>query len=419
METLFKNSALTAAILSALVISPAMANDSGFLDGASLSINGVSDTRYRSHKYGLNAEHEESLNYSDYNLILNFSSGYHEDTIGIDLAGYFSGSLYNNGECSEISICDKWKQDESQNGTLKVTKAAVKFKSGSLSGDIGLTQMGVGTIGNVWSFAPGTYKGGKAFIDLGDFTLGYGAATAYTAPWWMTTKHEPVLKKPNDSHFDFLHSIGFVGQTGNVGLNFGIGSANLSSSDETNSSFKAQVDVAFGDIDFSYDFYGVNSEVDYDGLGAHHGLSLKVPAGGINWLSELRYTHTENEAEFAPRTVAAYGSNNGTWSQWWDALSDWNQNTQLAWYNRISRDFGNGWNLYAGAAISQMDGDKSAGFDSEYAVNSTIAYTMPSGALKGSTVSFHSTYLVRDMNDNSDHERADFRLQVSVPYNFL
>ncbi len=416
MDKFFKVSALTAAMVGALTVAPAMAEDTGFLDGASLSLTGVSDTRYRSHKIGVDADHEENLNYSDYNLAVSFSSGYHEDTIGFDLAGYFSGSLYNNGACAEISQCDGWGQDEAQNGALKVTKASLKFKGDTLSGDIGLTQMGVGTLGNVWSFVPGTYKGGKVFADLGDFKLGYGAATSYTAPWWMTSKAVPGLEKTNDSHFDFIHSVGLTGKAGDVGLNFGIGSANLSSSDETNTSFKAQVDFKAGDIALGYDFYGVSSDVDYDGLGAHHGFSMSMPAGSVTWLSQLRYTHTKNEAEFTPRTVRAYGSNNGTWSQWWDALSDWNQNTQLAFYNRISKDFGNGWNAYAGAALSQMDGEKGSGFDTEYAVNGTVGYTMPSGSLKGTTMRFHSTFLVRDMNDNSDYERADFRLQVIVPY---
>ncbi|MFM2610703.1 hypothetical protein [Vibrio campbellii] len=431
MDKFFKVSAITAAMIGALASAPAMAaTDSAagdqyvdalseFLDGATLSLVAVTDTRYRSHKIGVDADHEENLNYTDYNVALNFSSGYHNDSVGIDLGGYFSGSMYNNGACSEISMCDGWAQDESQNGALKITKAAVKFKGGeSFRGDFGLTQMGVGTIGNVWSFVPGTYKGGKAFVDVGGFTLGYGASTGHTAPWWMTSKQDPNVNKSNDSTFDFLQSIGLTGKVGGVGLNLGVGHANLAKMDESNTSYKAQFDFNVGDAALAYDLYAVNSDVDYDGLGAHHGLSLTMPVGTMNWMSQVRYTHTENSAEFTPRTVRGYGTNNGTWSQWWDALSDWNQDTQIAWYNRLSTDFGGGWFGYVGLGLSTISEDK-VGFDSEYAVNGTVGYTLPAGAMKGTTMRFHSTYLTRDMNDSSDYERVDFRFQVIVPHNFF
>jgi hypothetical protein len=315
-------------------------------------------------------------------------------------------------------MCDGWSQDEDQNGALKVTKAAVKFKGESYRADFGLTQMGVGTIGNVWSFVPGTYKGGKAFVELGDFTLGYGGATAHTAPWWMTSSKDPYLGDPNDSTFNYLQSLGLAGKVGDVGLNLGIGHANLAHEDDDNISYKAQVDFNLGQAALSYDLYGVDSEVDYEGFGAHHGLSLKMPVGSWNWMSQLRYTHTENGAEFTPRTVRAYGSNNGTWSQWWDALSDWNQDTELAWYNRLSTEFGNGWFGYVGLGLSTIDEGVTT-YEGEYAVNGTIGYTLPSGAMKGTTMRFHTTYLTRDETSGNDQEWVDFRFQVIVPHNFF
>ncbi|GAL14868.1 N-acetylglucosamine-regulated outer membrane porin [Vibrio astriarenae] len=227
---MFKVSAVSAALMGALAAAPSFAaTDSAagdqyvdalseFLDGATLSLVGITDTRYRVGKNRTTSddEYNEELNYTDYNIALNFSSGYHNDFIGVDLGGYFSGSLYNAGGCSEISMCDGWDQDENQNGALKVTKAAVKFKGDAYRADFGLTQMGVGTIGNVWSFVPGTYKGGKAFVELGDFTLGYGGATAHTAPWWMTSSKVPGLEEPNDSQFNYLQSLGLAGKVGDV-----------------------------------------------------------------------------------------------------------------------------------------------------------------------------------------------------------
>lgn len=118
----------------------------------------------------------------------------------------------------------------------------------------------------------------------------------------MTSKQDPNVNKSNDSTFDFLQSIGLTGKVGGVGLNLGVGHANLAKMDESNTSYKAQFDFNVGDAALAYDLYAVNSDVDYDGLGAHHGLSLTMPVGTMNWMSQVRYTHTENSAEFTPRT---------------------------------------------------------------------------------------------------------------------
>ncbi|MEL7309233.1 MAG: porin, partial [Pseudomonadota bacterium] len=85
---------------------------------------------------------------------------------------------------------------------------------------------------------------------------------------------------------------------------------------------------------------------------------------------------------------------------------------------RLSTDFGGGWFGYVGLGLSTISEDK-VGFDSEYAVNGTVGYTLPAGAMKGTTMRLHSTYLTRDMNDSSDYERVDFRFQVIVPHNFF
>ncbi|CZF80346.1 Chitoporin precursor [Grimontia celer] len=424
-STIFKVSALTAAILGVAAMPTQAATESAagdqyveklneFLEGASLSTVVVSDTRYRHRKIGADAEWTENLNYSDWNLGVNFSSGY-AGAIGVDLGGYLGGSLYNNGACNEIVLCDGWGGQDTQ-GTFKATKAAIKFKTDSIRGDIGLTQMGVGTIGNVWSFVPGTYRGGKAFVDLNGWTLGYGFADQHTAPWWETVQRTPQEKQA----FDFLHSVGLVGAVGDVSVDLGVGQANLANggSDDSSTSYAAKFNYAADGWSLGYGIYAVNDKSTYDGLGAHHGIQFAMPLGDVKWDSQIRYTHTKNSAEFSPRTVRAYGSNNGTWQQWWDALSDWNQDSQIAWYNRFNFDLGEGWFAYAGVALSDIS-EEQVGFDAEYAVNGTIGYSVPNGSLKGSTIRFHATHLERDMNDNSDYARQDFRLQVIIPYNFL
>ncbi|GAL14867.1 hypothetical protein JCM19233_5879 [Vibrio astriarenae] len=49
----------------------------------------------------------------------------------------------------------------------------------------------------------------------------------------------------------------------------GIGHANLAHESDDNISYKAQVDFHVGQAALSYDLYGVDSEVDYEGFGAH------------------------------------------------------------------------------------------------------------------------------------------------------
>ena len=391
-----------------------------FIDGASLSAVAVTDTRYRQHQYGVNADMKENLNYTDYNVILGFNSGYHKDTVGLDLAGYFSGSAYNNGSCAEISQCDNWNQSTDKNGNFKLTTAAVKLKSGIASGSVGLIQGGVGTIGNVWSFVPGTYRGAKGNLALGDWNLGYMATDSFTAPWQLTVADN---HQGGENAFDFMHSLGLTGKAGGVGLDFGIGQANLNDTTaDDNTSYKFGASYALDNgIALGYQMYGVDSTVDYDGFGAHHGLTFAMPVGSATWNSEIQYTHTNNGDEFTPRTVRGYGSNNGTFGVWWDALSDWNQDEQIAWSNRASFNFADGWFAYAGLIVANGTNGQAAitQFDQEWAVNGTIGYSLPRGALKGTTIRFHATHLERDMKDNSDYAREDFRFQVIVPYNFI
>ncbi|KAB2825503.1 porin [Aliivibrio finisterrensis] len=426
----FKVSAIAAALTGALVAPQAMANVESaaggeyvevineFIKGSTLSGLVVVDTRYRSKDTG--DGYKAGQDYSDYNAVLDFKSGYHDGWLGADVAGYFSGSLYNNTGCSEITLCDGW--DRSQD-SLKLTTAALKFKTGEVITKLGYIQShGIGTVGNVWSFVPGTYRGASVVAPIGDWTLGYIFADNHSAPWWENTSAssvDPVTGKFNgENAFNSLQSIGLNGQVGPVALNMGLGYSSLGHGEDS-TSYKFAAKYAITDTaSIAYDIYGIQDDTRFDGAGITQGVSYAQSFGSLTFNSEARYVTSDNDAAVAPRTAGAYGSNNGTFSQYWNALSDWDQSNQLSWYNKASYNFGNGWFAGAGVAVSTIDNDVS-GYDGEYAVNGDIGYSVQSGSLKGSTLKLHVTQLTRDMTDGSDYDWSDVRLQVFIPYNFM
>ncbi|WP_235860131.1 hypothetical protein [Photobacterium aquimaris] len=119
-----------------------------------------------------------------------------------------------------------------------------------------------------------------------------------------------------------------------------------------------------------------------------------------------------------PRTIYTYAMNNGNWSQFWDALSDWNQSGEVSMYNRLSFNAGNGWNYYMGVGYGSGMNSNKVGYSSEAAVNGTVGYTLQQGTLKGSVVQLHSTWLTRDeiKSATAGRDETDVRLQVIVPY---
>lgn len=432
---LFKVSALTAAMFGVLAL-PVQANEASsagpgyveavneFIDGAAVSGLAVIDHRYRQKDTG--DGYAAGQDYTDYNLALNFTSGFHDGWLGADLSGYFSGTLAHDTGCSEITLCDGWDRSD---GQLKVTTAALKFKTGEATSKLGYIQShGIGTIGNVWSFVPGTYRGASVVAPVGDWKIGYVIADQYTAPWWesvqKSSKDEDTKELNGKSAFKYLHSLGLSGNVNDdLTINAGIGHADLkvdNGGSESNLSYRFYTRYQISDASsIAYDIYAVDSDVDYDGFGITQGISYAHDFDVVQWNSEIRYVSSDNDKSVAPRTVGPYGSNNGTFSQWWDALSDWDRSGQLSWFNRASRSFDSGWMMGAGLVLSTVDKNDVNTWDGEYAINADIGYSVPDGALKGSTIKLHLTHVERDMTDNSDFSWQDLRFQVFVPYNFL
>ncbi|MGF1722723.1 porin [Vibrio kyushuensis] len=427
---MFKRTLLGAAVATAIIAAPvtfasteSAAGDqyvevlNDFVEGASVSGIIVSDTRYRSKDTG--DGYKAGQDYSDYNVALNLSSGFHDGWLGADVGGYFSGSLYNSTGCSEITLCDGWDRS---GDSLKMTTAALKFKTGEAVTKVGYIQShGIGTVGNVWSFVPGTYRGASVVAPAGDWTLGYIYADEHSAPWWENTTKMAKDADGNfegESAFNNLHSIGANGAIGSVALNLGLGYASVGAG-ESNTSYKFKAALPlFETASIAYDFYGVSSDTQYDGLGATHGLTYAQSFDAVTWNSEIQYASSKNDTAVTPRTVGAYGQNNGTFSLWWNALSDFDQSGQLSWFNKLSYNFGDGWFVNGGVVVSTLDEDVSS-YGNEYAFTGDVGYSLQSGALKGSTLKLHVAQVSRDMNDGSDFAWSDVRFQVFIPYNFL
>lgn len=413
-----------------------ISSDNGFINGSSLNATLISDTRVRSHNDNGNFDNYDRLNYSAYNAILDFQSGYYRNTIGVDLAGYFAGDLYNNSLMSdgrylanEISFSNNQDWGAGKGPHVKLYTAAVKFKLGeSFSGKAGLIQStGNGTVGNVWSFVPGTYRGVELNANLGGGKLTYFWADKYTAPWLLS--EDDYVGWANTS-WHYLHSLGYSNQIGKLAYNLGIGQAqDVRYSDTIRvvnpTSYKAYFSYsADPNTTWAADFYGVHDKVKYDGLGFMTGLSFTKQYGQWQWLSQLRYAHSHNGTEVVPRTIYTYAMNNGSWSQWWDALSDWNQSGEVSFYNRLSYDMGNGWNYYLGTGYGTGMDSKAVGYRNEFAINGTVGYTVQGGTFKGTSLRLHGTWLTRDETHNSQgqlngKDQSDVRFQVIMPYRFF
>ncbi|MCV5869295.1 hypothetical protein OFN61_28970, partial [Escherichia coli] len=71
-----------------------------FMHDSSLNAMFLVDTRSRTRTTGKpggeNGDRWSRLNYSSYNAILDFTSGYHDGWVGADVAAYYSGDLYND-----------------------------------------------------------------------------------------------------------------------------------------------------------------------------------------------------------------------------------------------------------------------------------------------------------------------------------
>ncbi|MBC7002023.1 porin [Photobacterium sp. BZF1] len=466
---LFKVSALTAAMFGVVAMPVHASTESAagdqyveaineFTADAALSGTLVFDTRSRTRTSGKpggeNGDRWSRLDYSAYNAILDFTSGYHDGWLGADVGAYFSGDLYNNslvngdtGEylCNEISTCNNLDWGSGEGDQLKVYKAAMKFKAGeNVDGRFGLLQAGGnGTIGNVWSFVPGTYRGAELNANFGDVKLSYFIADQFTAPWLLSEDdYAPALW--SDTSWGIVHSLGAqFNATDDLFLQFGIGQATdvvytdgVDWGNGVVTGYQDAVDTtgykAYGrynindTMNIAFDFYGVDDDRQYDGLGYTAGLAFNASFGQWSWMSNLQYAKSDNDRDVNPRMIYTYGMTNGNYSLWWDALSDWNKSGQTSWYNRISYDQGNGWNYYLGFGYGT--GSKSAAegamgdwdYESEYAINGTVSYSLQSGSLKGTTVRLHGTILERDEYAGAaDADETDLRFQVIVPYNFL
>lgn len=411
------------------------------------TLNGsvILDTRYRGRTNAEGKDMKGRLNYSSYNVMLNYNSGFINDFFSVNLGGYFSGDIYNNsipvGDdplCNEVGICSSG--DVSKNAfDFKATNVSLKIKpTDNTVAEIGKIQGGVGTIGNIWTFAPGSYRGVKANHTFSEaFNLGYMWADESEAPWLQSW--DDVSEPWFALKYSYMQTIGANGTVGALTYNLGIGQAknvDYSQYGVENGAMFDTIDIesynvylkyALQDnLSLTYNMYGTDDEIMYNGFAAHHGAILDW---GINdtWSvsSQIQYTQLDENAyigEYAPRTMQRYGSNNGVYALWWDALSDWNMPGEIAWFNKASYKANENWTVNFGFAYGGNAKESTAGFSykSEYAFTGDITYTVPAGTLKGTLFKLHGTVLERDaFAGKEDRDENDLRFIMIMPMSLI
>ena len=414
-----------------------------------LSFTAAVDSRVRTRRRN-NGESWGRLNYASYNLIADYQSGYYQDWIGFNLAGYIAGDIFNNSQknargeslTNEVSMSSTmdWGAGDRH---FKITNASLKFHlSDNIDAKIGFLQADCkGVIGNVWAFVPGTYRGVEISADYSPLKLSYFATNQHTASW-IHDEDDYAAALWSDTDWSWMHSLGLdyalsdalsvqlgIGQSydvryaNDIDWNNEVVNSYHQPIDTTGYSLRAQYQVS-KDTTLKYIYYGVRDTVQYEGMGHVHGLFFDTDLDYGHWMTNIQYNKSDNDRDVNPRMIYTFGMNNGLFSMWWDALSDWNKSGEIAIYNRFSAPIANGWEYYLGFGYGT--GSKSAAdgalgdwdYGEEFAINATLSYTVPTGQLKDSTFRLHATRLKRNEFASATRyaDETDLRFTVVIPY---
>ncbi len=458
MDKFFKVSALSAAMMGAVVAAPAMAEDplgpeyagavSEFFSESTISGNLNFWMRARDRgNVDANGNDTKKVTNLDHGSIfanLGFNSGYVGGVAGLDVVIYSTFDMWQNGgadhemnfwgvnnpydkEAKDSACSDVWT-DCTDNGVSFAT-AAAKFKLGdSATAKLGYFQPSVpSSLGVNWSFAPGTYLGGEVGGKIGGFDLGLVVATEYKAPWFKET-YEFRTTKGEDA--GTLYSVGGRYTLDN-GISLDAAYGGLSDGDRWNAHFKVK-GTTEGGLYWSPQLYIVDDSEQYDSTAYQLALLTSFSSGQYSYRAEATYTGADsgdpaNAGNMSYRLTSQYGGSNGAYEIWWNNRSDFNHDEELAVFGSVSRDFSDigGKGFSAGLSGAYGFGSSAEGYDdlSEYAYSVFANYAIQAGALKDAHISFYYTNYYNDTNapnwtgyTNLFQDEEDFKLVLAIPF---
>ncbi|CAK7036831.1 MAG: Chitoporin [Providencia sp.] len=364
-------------------------------------------------------KYADNLKHSTFNASLDFSSGYFQDSIGLDLAGFTAIELSNSGPAApnEIGFSDaKTRWDEKYKGDrsgVSIYKAAAKMKYGPFWGRGGYIQpTGQTLLASHWSYMPGTYRGVEVggvfdFEQSGELSMSYIWADRYKAPWYRDMYN--FREADGKTGISYLHAIGFKYDFKNSLVLEGSYGQAKDYMDQYFAKVSYAVPVVDRDLRLSYQFYGSKDKVSdggvndvYDGLAWLQAMTLGYTYDEFDFKVEGTYVKAEgNQGYFLQRMTPGWATSNGRMDIWWDGRSDWNANNEKAVYAGVMYDLKN-WDL-AGWKVgtSYIYGwDAKPSTNSQYAQdvrlresawNFDILYTVQSGRAKDTLFKLHFT----------------------------
>lgn len=458
MDKFFKVSTLTAAMVGALSVAPAMANDpigpaySGevaeFFSESTISgnLNFFMRARDRGNvdANGNDTTKVTNLDHGSVFANLGFNSGYVANTVGLDAVIYSTFDMWQNGgadhemnfwgvnnpydKLPDDSACSDVWTDCTDNGVSFAT-AAAKFKFGeSVTAKLGYFQPSVPSALAVnWSFAPGTYLGGEIGANLGGVDVGLVVADEYKAPWFKETYE---FQTTNGDDAGTAYSIG-ARYTLDNGVLLDAGYAALTDGDRKNFHVKVK-GTTEGGVYWSPQLYVVDDDEQYDSTAFQLAMLTAFSSGQYSYRAEATYTSAESiddslAGNMAYRLTSQYGGSNGAYDIWWNNRSDFNHDGEFAAFLSASRDFSDigGQGFSAGVSGAIGFGAEAEGYKdlTEYAFSLFANYAIQEGALKDANVSFYYTEYFNDTDapnwagyTNLFQDETDFKLMLTIPF---
>ncbi|TBL76792.1 outer membrane porin, OprD family [Obesumbacterium proteus] len=455
-------------VMAPTLVIAAPESSAGFWDDAHLTGGVYYSQRYRdkrdmtigSPNYG---DYVEDLHHSTFNANLDFSSGYINDIIGLDLAAFAAENLAtgNAAHPNEISLSsanqrwgEHWSGDK---GGVNLYKAALKLKYDEYWMRAGYIQPSGQTLLAVhWGFVPGAYQGIEMggswdYGDYGALSASYFWSDKYKAPWY--TEMYEFRAADNSTKIDYVQAAGIKYDfKNNLILEASMAQA-ADFMDQYMTKLSYSFPVAGNDLRVSYQFYGAKDKVgngtvaaygsindEYDGLAWLQGITLGYTVNTLDFRLEAQTVKAEgNQGFFLQRITPAYASSNGRLDIWWDAASDFDANGETSAFAGVAYDLKNydllGWAIGAGyvygwnakpCTTCTVDGelaDQSQRID-ESAWTFNIAHIVQTGRLKGTLFNLH--YINYDNHgsnpnysggyNNMFQDEIDIKFNVIAPF---